>query len=740
MRDALRALVGLLLLLPGLLGSAPTEGVVGLRTSPDAELLVYPRTDPRRIDLMIRKNRVPLGAQVDGLSAQHLDEIDAVSIGGGTWFVTLHVRQPDVVVTTEAEPGRVLLRLTRGKPELRQLSPEPPRLEALLRDPGPRRPASPPHLALMPLRGDASTLRLTSLQVLLELPPWRDAPVRLADTYGWPAIEGYRQRLSLASDPDVQAAARYRLGMEYLGIGWHREAAYYFESVLAGKGRFHGPAVALAAARAHLTLGRADRTRQLCRWADEQDAPPIAVMVCLGTASLHDGTPGPTTVARTLLSATAGQPQHRLLAAQLLMSDHRYPEAREILEPLAYGWDDVWVRATLGDARYFTGDVEGAKRAWAQASSKTHLLRERLVLRLKMAEMLEDGFSEWATRIPELLAITDRDGPEAAEAHYLIAQIAGTYGNPELAAEHLNRLWDRFPEIAERSDVPERLVAVCGERLDMLSREGRHADEVAFFTVCWRPELDWLSSDPELLQRTAARLVQLGLRPEGLSLQLRAMGVFTRLGQDDPDALAALTELYVETDRPREALQTLEYAEAVAEGRLPAAKFLVAEARARWADGDVQGALRAWTLAEGEGVNGARRAQGLIHASLRDCRKAEALLRDAGDDEARLARARCLARLGRDAEAAAILPVQGDDPLVLEDAAWIGNLLTVRGTPWPAPAPEPEPDDGADGTEAAPAAAAVDDAEPAHPIWAALLQEEQTAAAFQEKLDARRQR
>ena len=708
------------------LGVAPEEGVVGLRTSLGAKVVVYPRSEPSRIDIMVRGNRTALDQQTDGLTAQFIDEIDAMSIGGGTWFVTVHLKRPEIVMTETVTPGRVLFRFKPGTPQLETEIPAPS-LDSLIATPPQRRPAAPIRLALTPLRGDASTLRISAGAVLQELPLWRYSPVDVLPVVGWPAVESYRHLLTSTEAPEIKAAANYRLGMEYLGLGWYREAAYYLESTLGGDGPFDGPAVALAAARAHLVLGRTHRTRELCKWAREQGAAEAPVLVCLGTASLNDGEPAPTETARALLSVSR-LPEHRLLAGQLLMADHRNAEARRVLESLAYGTDDPWVHASLGDARYLTSDVAGAREAWARASARSNLLRKRLVLRLRMAQMLDDGFEGWASRIPELLQITEEEGPVAAEAHYLLAQIAETYSNPDLAAEHLNRLWDRFPEIAKRSDVPERLVEVCRQRLDMLHRQDAIAQEVSFFTICWRPELDTLSSDPDLLQRTAQLYVDLGLRPEGLSLQLRAMAIHTRLGRDEPKALAALTRMYAQTGRPTEALQTLSYAEAVAKERLPTQAFLVAEAEARLAAGDPQGALGAWKLAEAEQVPGAERAQGLILASLGECAEAEVLLRDAGDDDARLVRGRCLADLGRNEEAAAMLPVEGEDPLALADAAWLRGLLATRGARLPEPSLDLDTDDTDD----------TDMPEPTHPIWAALVEEEKTAATFEEKLDARR--
>lgn len=718
-----------LLLLPWLMAIAPSEGVIVLRTSPDATVFEYPRAEAKRIDLMIDDNRVPLDRQLDGLSARYVLDIDAESIGGGTWFVTIQVEAPEVQLVPEITPGKILLRLRPG-PIQPYVPPDPPTFEQLLADEIPRRQAAPVRLALNPLRGEASTIRVSPAQVLQPLPTWRNAPVPRVDTYGWPAIDTYRATLTQSQDPGVRAAAWYRLGMEYMGIGWYREAAHYFEEVLASDADFSVPAVALPAARAHLVLGRTQRTRTLCKMAAEAGADEVSVLVCLGAAALHDGSPAPTETARTLL-AMSRVPHHRLLAAQLLMEDHRYAEARLVLESLAYGSEDPWVHASLGDVRFMTSDIEGARRAWGHATTRNTVLRARLVLRMRMAQMVEDGAPEWPGRVPELLTIAEREGPVAAEAHYLVSQIAVTYGDPELAAQHLNMLWDRFPELANRSDIPEQLIDVCDQRLQMLDRMGEYAREVAFFTSCWRPELDAMSSDPAALQRTASLLLDLGLRPEAMALQLRAMAVFNRLGREDTEALAALTNMYVETGLPAEALQTIAYADAITEAKLPAQQFLTAEAKARYATGDIDGALRAWTLAESEGVTEATRARGMILAERGECGEAERLLRDAGDDEARLARGRCLITLGRNEEAAAVLPVQGPDPYAIEDANWLFGLLALRGTSRPEPAegaPEVEP------------VADADDAAPEEPgtIWAALENEEDAAADYEEKLNARR--
>ncbi len=704
---------------------APTRGVVAFRTSPDADVLVYPRHDPKRIDVMVRKNRADIREQVANLTALHLEELEVISVGGGTWFVKIYVDDERIVAIPKIRPGRVVFYLEPGEPEV--IPPvEVPSVEALLTDPPPRQPAPPVPLSLTHLRGDANTLTLRPQDVQLDLPIWDTGETIPPTLNGWDAVDAYRARMVDGGPVERQAELQYRLGLEHLGLGWYREAAYYFEAVLKSGTDYDVPAVKLAAARAHIALGRTVRALRLCREASDAGAEDIGVLQCLGAVALLEGEPSPTHVGRALL-AHSNKPSHRLLAGQLILSDHRYMEARRILEALAHGAPNARVVASLGDARYATGDIAGAKLAWGEAAAKNRRLADRLALRVEMATMLEDGAAEWASRIPWLVKLTDESGWLAAEAHYLLAQVAEMYGDPDLAADHLNWLWDRYPERTARSDVPERLVQVCNQRLGMLEREGRKAQEVAFFIACWRSELDMLTGNPERLQRVAQLLTGLGLPLDALELQQRALLIHTRVGDDDPDALAELTRLYVKTGKPLEALETLEYAEALNRD-LPAAKYLVAEAEARLGAGDVDGAIQAWKLAEAEGEPDARRQIGLVLAAEGRCEQAGSYLGPLDDPEARLAHGRCLLALGRDEQAVARLPETHDDPLVVEDASWLSGVLASRG----APLPEPPRVDGDTGVPSEPEPVT----EP-RGIWARLRAEEDAASQFRDRLAER---
>jgi hypothetical protein len=159
-----------------------------------------------------------------------------------------------------------------------------------------------------------------------------------------------------------------------------------------------------------------------------------------------------------------------------------------LLERIAEG-GSTRALASLGDARQATGDLPGAVEAW-RAASVDGWLRPALKIRLRMAEWIDKGPADFGGAIPELLQLSDLGGAGGAEAHYLLAQIAEVYGDPDLAAEQLNLLWAFHPEEALQSDVPERLVQTCEFRLRQLEDQQRHVDLVAFFDLCWRDELD----------------------------------------------------------------------------------------------------------------------------------------------------------------------------------------------------------------------------------------------------------
>ena len=97
--------------------------------------------------------------------------------------------------------------------------------------------------------------------------------------------------------------------------------------------------------------------------------------------------------------------------------------------------------------------------------------------------------------------------------------------------------------------------------------------------------------------------------------------------------------------------------------------------------------------------------RGLLLARADRCVEATMALDGTEDAQGRLALARCLVQLGRDAEAAAALPREPRDQSVAEDARWLRGVIAA---------------DGAEG------------------IWAALEQENAATRALDARLEQRR--
>ncbi len=714
-----------------LLASAPalaqsSGGYVELTVSPDTEVVRFPRVEPGRIDLALYGNRVELDHQLEGRTTKHLRQAWATTVGGGTWFVTLHVDDPEVELSYTLEEGQLQVVLAPGAPKLEAPYPSLPDLGMLLDDPPPRQPAPPPPLTLHPLLGDASTVRMDAEDAFIGMPRVRTMEVA---TYrsSMAAIDAYRQMWMDAEDVDVRAAALSRIAVAYANLDMHRDALHYFHRAL-DMGR-NDPELVLAMARTQVALGRAGEARSSCRYAARRGGDDDDVLACLGGVALLDGHPSPTHVGRALAASTR-DPHRRLLAAQLLQSDHRHDEALPILERLAED-GGPGVAASLGDARFAAGDLVGAVEAWQQGA-RGRRNREVALLRVRMAEILAEGPSAFPAAVPMLLSRSDEGGAVAAEAHYLLAQIGSIHVDPDMVAEQLNQLWDESGERALASDVPERLVATCATRMRYL--QDRPVEALDFFARCWRRELDGLVTDPESLEVASRSMAALGLPDDALKLQLRATTLRTRAGDDDLKALAWLAELHLRTGRPAEALETLAYVKGlaahdealkrneVADQRL-VVQMALTEGQARADRGDAEGALKAWSAPAARLPGGEELAvrRGLLLASMDRCREALPLLDDR--TEARLARARCLLALGRPEEArdAVRILASGDDvdAAVRQDAAWLDGAggFAVGATPDPGDAAEVGGED--DGNIDA--------------IWAALADEEARARAFEEK-------
>lgn len=729
----------MIFLLAVLAMGAPDTGRYVLHPTPGARVIRFPRTEPLRIELGVYDNTARLDEQLEGKTAAWVQDVDAVSVGGGIWFVTFYVQQPDIGLTWETEATRLVISLKPGL--ARDIDPTPVvTVEELVAGTVPRRPAPVAENALRPLYGDASTLVLNADDYVPSVPrwnpgrvppPWRDLAVAPAFP-NHTTIDRYRSALTSSRDPKVREVSLYRLGTALQELSMHRDALYYLNQLEGSRSLVPESSLHLEKARAQMHLRRWDHARASCRAAWGAGAGALLTLRCLGTVSLKTSDPAPTETARALAEVDP-EPLSQLIAAQLLIRDRRYSEAATLLAPLARrveGPIASTASANLGDTLLAEGDLDGAARAWNRARASGSHLVPLLNTRIILHQMIKEGPASWPAHIPELEARTGVEGAPGAEPHYLLAQIATTYGDHELAATHLAGLIDRHRELAVASDVPERLFAIAQWRIGDLLRQGRIAEGVAFYRDYWRSPLDKLIDDTGTLEKVAAGLAELGLYESALNLSREVSVVDLRFGRENPEALWRLAGLYARTGRSDEAQSTVEYIRRLRSKAPPSGRQSLLEGEVFHLLGDDELAATAWTRASRDPEAGREAVArlSLLRARSNRCQLAlegletslsgEPPLGAVLRDEVALARARCLMELDRGPEAIAAaveIAATSQDSGVIESARYLGAVVATESGSSELPAP----------------------LSPPNPTWEALLREEREAVEFQERIAPR---
>jgi tetratricopeptide (TPR) repeat protein len=665
---------------------------MSLRPSPEARVWLLPRTRADLVEIGVYHNTAPIGVAVADWRDPALLTARVVDAGGGTTFVELEVDEDVVARLTPRPTGDWTLALTHGTPALTAPRPHPT-IEQLFAG-VPRKPAPEPTIALTPLLRDARTYALQARAIRFEVP---DPTLRLPD--GWESldpveaptmkdIERWRIALPTLEDPDLQVAAYFRLGSAFDRLGMEREAAYYF-----GRGReigFPPSAMFLRHADASMKIGDYEAARASCRQAWYRDADPERVLQCLGSLALITGEPAPSEAGRALADVATG-PTSRLLAGELLLRDGFADEAVPLLEDAAVngsGPNLDFARLALGDAYLATGDVDRAHDAYQAASHRE--LGPILEVRELMIRMLRDGAPRWPAWIPQLDGYVEAGGPAGADALFLEAQVQESYVDWEAAAGTLAALWDRYPDLRS-SDLPARLLADCTRRTTELDRDGRDAELVAVYGICWRPELADHVSDISLLAQVSRAYERLGLLEQAEAVQLDLTTILAAGSNEDPLELGRLAHLQVRNAEAERALETLDYARKLGDPTA-AHRLDLVEAEAWSALGRVSEAETAYRRASLDPAVASEARERLGVLELRAGKCAEALptvqprLRRGAIEgepagELELLLERCAVKLDRPAdaiEAAGLAVARATDGWTPVEAKWLATAIALR--------------------------------------------------------------
>ncbi len=711
-----------------LLSVARGEGEAGIlraAVNPEVEIQSFRVVEPGRSQLMVRHCESDLDTALSGRSTQGILELDVMGVGDQSWYIKAQLADQAQELVATVEEGQLELS-TRPRVETdNKLELAPITLELLLAGTDLPQAAPPPALPMVFLHGQAllPAVDTSTYQPLLPI----YAPG--VDSGSWAGIDDARELYLESGTTKERAHAVYALGWHYLELGFNREARYYFDQLPEFSEVFDDRVISMTRARVAITLGDWDQAREqlLAGWA--AGASPEQVLESLALVSLSTGEPAATGTAHALLAAS-GRPEAWLLAAELLQRDNHFEQSIQVLQGLESRVDPnlkPWVSLRLGDALLTIQDLDGASRAYGRAPA------ELAELRKLHATLLSLPSPSWPRVIPRLRQIATGDGPRAAEALYLLAQVNILFGETTSAMEDLKELEERFPATFERSDAGQRQLDLYFDALEGMHRQLRWVDIAAIHRQTWSRKLLDQTTDYRPLLLVADAFEAMGLPEEARRVMGDAFYVLSSQDGEDPLLVFRLAGLYADGGRNTEALETLAY---LGRHDLPEdyrGRRALLEGRILEATGDDAKALSSYRTAARFADT---RDAAQIQLALRDARAGRCTqaipslqrllmpnrkLVRLTDPLPFLALARCLMAEGREAEAAAVAREAAgriESPTDARHAEYIGV----------GPADQTSPAAGMSRQ------ALLSERD----IWALLGQEDLEAAEFRAQIEARR--
>ncbi len=664
-----------------------------LHPSPDAKLYVLPQTRPGIVEIGVYENRAPLRQEVINWNAKELDFARAVDVGGSTTFVSVHLLREDrtLQLTKEDDHWRVDIR-PAALPSL--VPPQPVTVEDLAR--GVLRRQVPPRDDLpLPLVGTARTFTLEPSSLTLgvgpiEMPDPPAAPPTSLDAVSaptWGDVERWRSALPRTRQPTIRATLYVRLGQAHAALGLHREAAYYFGE--AEKWVVAPPALHLARAEALIRSRQYQAARDEC--ANAVASEDAAVVRCFGAVALATAEPAPAEVGR-LLAAVGDSPKDAWLAGELLLLDGYASEAAPLLRRAAEGLTGTlramaWTAA--GDAELLLSHVPEARESYLTAQHD--VFDSALTVREIATRMLDEGIARWPTYVPELNLIADRGGKGSWDALHVLSTIHRAHGDRESEAEALSALWDEDRAVRP-TWVTARFLDACGARIEQLSRDQRIAEVAALWSVCWRPPLIEDVRETAPLAHAAFAFRFLGLPEEALKIQTDLVSILAGQGRESATELGHLAELRLELGEASQAIETVGYAEKIAETPEEKANLQRILGEAALVLGDRTRAREAFARAASFPGMKERMAVRVGVIDLHEGRCADAVASlwpipaapGAGKmlaGEVELELAWCLDKLGRQSDALTATRLamgRSSDPRIQSDASWLATAISLR--------------------------------------------------------------
>ena len=134
-------------------------------------------------------------------------------------------------------------------------------------------------------------------------------------------------------------------------------------------------------------------------------------------------------------------------------------------------------------------------------------------------------------------------------------------------------------------------------RLKQLHKAQRWVDEAVFYQECWRPELNRVLYNTEMMQNVVHAFMELGMWQEAYDLQLDINAIYTRDNEDNLDGLVHLARILNQIGKPIESLETIQYGRARPQSTPYRNQFDYLEGRAQFKLANLDDARRAFAKA-----------------------------------------------------------------------------------------------------------------------------------------------
>ncbi len=527
-----------------------------LQLSPGGRVEVLTSANPGHVDVLVHENQIDLGPQVGWTVGTGIARVQVWQRGGGQ-VLALTLTDPGTAVVVRATEGGAALVVVPRVAPLALVAGARSGAEALIgKFDGSVCVSSPPNPA--PLSGADSRWSLDAMAEPPALPEWSAGEPSVVQ---WTEVWDTRRLLAQAKTAGEHERLMYRLAALLRALGHEREAAYYFDRSGAVGGA-HAVAARFQAARARMNVKDWEGARRSARDAEAAGGAPEMVLVAMLWAEMQSEGKDLRGMARAVASTDLSG-EHRRLVGVALSRAGCESEAVALLalpptQPASP--DDAVGRLLLADSQLRAGDIDAARRGYAEVSEHDLPAAFGPLLRTRTRHLavLALPTSRWGSLVPDLQRASKLPGDAGEESLNLLAQVSAVLGLEREAVEAWASLVFRAPRLAA-GPVGASLTAAWTRRSERLLTEGRRMDALALHRAVGSETLVLHLADSSPLHPIARAYAEAGLSEQAQATWRFAAELERRRGIDSRPTVMAMAGLYVRTRGYRDALDAVDW-------------------------------------------------------------------------------------------------------------------------------------------------------------------------------------